>query len=367
MDKALLFDNKLDYYTDNRYDYYVLAKMIIHHFEGARKGFFDTLVFLNLWDCQYNHVIGELHRHNNPDDAINYLQELPLTDEQKHVLYGFILLRACRGNPGNINGINDTNAAMEAITKAKRITFKRIEKMFLAYPCDTPEKTYCTEENAEKAIRIHKDTPPEYFGDFIELISWFERRPGYRFVNLWTIERRFDSWLEDNEYYAAVGTDEYKRYLTVDRFKQFIAECPDVIAAKQEKQTDTTAMSQTETVKHPEPGIKKEEWTKQYDFDMGKVAKIYEFCIDTVISNSITKTDFINAIVNADFADIYRDAEQKKAKGKCKYIVFVLNYTIKEHASEWYLKAAHSINTEPTKCSGINVPDKWKKQADKLK
>jgi hypothetical protein len=235
MNETLLSHNDLDYYINNRYENYsTVVKMIIHHFENARKGFFDTLEFLNLWDCQHKYVFDRLHVHNNPEDVINYLQELPLTDEQKHVLYGFILSGACGCNPGLF------------MNRETRITFERIKGMFLEYPYDTPEKTYCTGDNFSKEREILRNIPPERFGDFEELYVWFKRRLKYKFaVGYLTIERRFDSWLIDNKCYAAAGTDEYKCYLTIDRFKQFIAEYPDIVAAEQ-KQSNTNVLQAKE-------------------------------------------------------------------------------------------------------------------------
>jgi hypothetical protein len=127
-----------------------------------------------------------------------------------------------------------------------------------------------------------------------------------------------------------------------------------------------TATPQPEATGHLEPNANEAGSSQQCNFDMAKVEQIYKFCRD-IISTEITQIDFVNAVANADFANIYRNATQNKAKGKCKYIIFILKHTIKEGSADWYLKAAHSIDTEPNKCSGINVPYQWKKQADSLK
>jgi hypothetical protein len=106
--------------------------------------------------------------------------------------------------------------------------------------------------------------------------------------------------------------------------------------------------------------------SQQYIFDIGKITTIYNFCIDTgVISNSISNVNFINAVNNADFKNVFANAEQQKAKSKCKYIIYVLSHTVS--AESWYQNTARSINTEPNKCSGINVPSDWKRQANALK
>jgi hypothetical protein len=237
MDKTLLFHNTLDYYINNQYrNYKIMVKMIIDHFESARKGFLDTLDFLNLWDCQYGFVISSLHRRNNPDDAINYLQTLPLTDEQKHVLYGFILLRACGGNPDVL------------LDKEHRITFKRIREIFLGYPYDTPEKAYCTADNFLKELEMYQNTPPEYFDSIDEIYSWLEKKLEYKFAcSSLTIENRFDLWLENNGCYASVNTDEYRQYLTIDNFRKFIKDNPDVIKQPQHKENSVSVTSHPQT------------------------------------------------------------------------------------------------------------------------
>jgi len=104
-----------------------------------------------------------------------------------------------------------------------------------------------------------------------------------------------------------------------------------------------------------------------YQFDTTKITTIYNFCVDTnVFSGVITEVDFINAVNNADFSAIY----EKSTKGKCKYIIYILSFSVKNtnaNTETWYQKAAHSIKTEPNKCSGINVPNDWKNQANSLK
>jgi hypothetical protein len=106
---------------------------------------------------------------------------------------------------------------------------------------------------------------------------------------------------------------------------------------------------------------------QQYTFDTVKITNIYNFCINTgvLINTVISNVDFINAVNTANFKTIYAHAEQQESKGKCKYIIFILSKFIA--GDGWYLKTAHSINTEPCKCSGINVPSGWKKKANTIK
>ena len=117
----------------------------------------------------------------------------------------------------------------------------------------------------------------------------------------------------------------------------------------------------------PESKIDKKNIKLKLDIkDIKKFTDVYDFCIETkVISEYISNLDFINATNNADFSQIYTNAEQENSKTKFKYIIYVLSFIIDN--PEWYLLAAQNINTEPNKCSGANVPTVWKKQADALK
>ncbi|MDR1583237.1 MAG: hypothetical protein LBS55_08280 [Prevotellaceae bacterium] len=106
---------------------------------------------------------------------------------------------------------------------------------------------------------------------------------------------------------------------------------------------------------------------KQYTFDPSEITTVYDFCIDTGVlkSDVISLGNFISAVDSANFKDIYEHAKQQKAQCKCKYTIFVLSKFVT--GEDWYLNTAHSIDTEPNRCSGINVPLGWKKNADKIK
>jgi len=216
MANTILTNKKLDYFTDkNNISNQTLVKMVIHHFETIRKGFFDTLEFLNILECQYQYVIKNFDNSNN---VISHLQELPLTDEQKHVLYGFLLLWVCRCYPDGLR------------CKKQRVSMKKIEKMFLEYPNDTPEKTYCTTDNYKKEDDKVQNTPPEYFEYIGTLYGWFKNKLNYEFASTeFRIEKMFNSWIENNGCYADENTPEYKQFLTIDNFKRFIKENPEIL------------------------------------------------------------------------------------------------------------------------------------------
>ena len=102
--------------------------------------------------------------------------------------------------------------------------------------------------------------------------------------------------------------------------------------------------------------------TQKYNVDISKIGEAYNFCIETEVMDKtvISNVDFINAVNNADFKNIYNSADTKNSVTKCRYLIFLMS---KFMDKEWYAKAAHSIDTEPNKCSGANVSTKWKKTA----
>jgi len=103
-----------------------------------------------------------------------------------------------------------------------------------------------------------------------------------------------------------------------------------------------------------------------YSFDENKILEVYKFCIETnVINNDISDSEFLECVSHADFRKIHLNAEEQNAKSKCKYIIYILSWLV--NGEKWYLNTAQSIGTEPNRCSGINVPYKWKQEAETLK
>jgi hypothetical protein len=198
-------DNTLDYYTDKKnVPNTILVKMTTKHISTVRRDMFDTLEFLNLLDAQNRFINTTFKQKENTHipDTISHLQSLPLSDEQKHVLYGFILLWGCGGYPDAL------------LDKDSRGVYKKIQTLFLDYPADTPEKLYCTKENFLKEKQIEENTPPECFDDVFPLIKWFREKLGYRFCGGdMGIEHRIERWIENKGCYADTSTDEYKSYL----------------------------------------------------------------------------------------------------------------------------------------------------------
>lgn len=100
-------------------------------------------------------------------------------------------------------------------------------------------------------------------------------------------------------------------------------------------------------------------------FDKNKLDKlndIYLFCIDEKIFTEVELHEFHECISKIDFSKLFM--EKVLLRSKFKYIIFRLNLIIND--SLWYKNAAKSIEVEPNKCSGANVPDEWKEMIDDL-
>ncbi len=103
----------------------------------------------------------------------------------------------------------------------------------------------------------------------------------------------------------------------------------------------------------------------RYEYDPITISRIFEHCQKTdVFDDQISLSDFTMAIDNTDFKEIVEKCAKRKKKSKCMSVINKLSKVI---SSEWYRKTAHSINTEPTRISGISVPCGWKKELDDIK
>lgn len=122
----------------NDWDFYLNAENIKdqdfvrqtkEYFErGARKGFIEPLEFINLWWEQFLYFDKNV---KTPYSMLQHFEALPLTDEQRHVLYGFIL-KFHGGYP--ILQINSIQHGIALVL---------IEEAFLSYAGNTPEKIFC--------------------------------------------------------------------------------------------------------------------------------------------------------------------------------------------------------------------------------
>lgn len=89
-------------------------------------------------------------------------------------------------------------------------------------------------------------------------------------------------------------------------------------------------------------------------YDIGAITRIFNYCKENTFT--VGFETFINAVVTADFSTIYN--ANNTVTSKCAYLISVVKKFVDD--KDWYRKAAHSINSEPTRCSGMKVPSEWK-------
>lgn len=93
---------------------------------------------------------------------------------------------------------------------------------------------------------------------------------------------------------------------------------------------------------------------KETTYDVLAITKIYDYCKGNTFSVSFKV--FVDAVTNADFSIVYK--ADGTITSKCAYLISVIKKFV--YSKDWYKNAAHSINTEPTRCSGMKVPPDWK-------
>jgi hypothetical protein len=175
------------------------------------------------------------------------------------------------------------------------------------------------------------------------------------------ISLNFTVWLQRE--YNNIIEGQY----TFDNFKQFLKDWNMRIALVERQFEEEKLKHKNDVAPELNPDTNENIGNpKQYTLDIEKITKVYNFCVNTEVIDGtiISNVDFINAVNNADFRVIYTHAEQQKTKGKCKYIIYVLSKFVND---KWYLNTARSIDIEPNRCSGINVPLDWRKKANAIR
>ena len=150
------------------------------------------------------------------------------------------------------------------------------------------------------------------------------------------------------------------KHLDKPHSKKEYSEIPDKDTIKNSPQNANSTISSS----HPEKSDDSDNINKGelYNFDINKIMEIYEFCIENKVFNaSITQSIFIEAVHKANFRDIYWT--EHTIKCRLKYIIYVTSTIAYDN---WYYNAVESINSAKTQCSGANIPDDFKKKAQKL-
>jgi hypothetical protein len=148
------------YNVENLPNQTLRAEAIEYFKTGAGKGFFEPLEFLN-WVWKYTRYVN--NNLSTADTVTTHLNNLQLTDKQRHILYCFIIKWA-GGYPIGSSG-------------QFKATYDKIAEEFFKYPENTPEKEFCTNKwYIDKCERFEADFTQET-GDYErQIIKILEKR-----------------------------------------------------------------------------------------------------------------------------------------------------------------------------------------------
>lgn len=131
---------KEEYSSDYPPDYFFSAEnipnqdlvfMTYDYFEsGLRAGYLSPLDFLNLLEFNFKFLQLNVAK---PFFVLEHLKSIPIEEELRHILFGF-LLKWFGGYP------------VENMDEQYNTTLRLIEREFLKYPGDTPEKKICQKD-----------------------------------------------------------------------------------------------------------------------------------------------------------------------------------------------------------------------------
>ena len=142
-------NNDLDFYFDTIRNNDLVFGTYEYFNEGVRKDLFSPLEFYNLLEKQ-NDFINE--NQNKPFAVVTVLRNLPLNDLEKHILFGF-LLKWRGGYP--VMGFDDSHQF--------NTVMRFIEKDFLAFEGETPEKEFCRKENVSYLRKLEVERMMNHF------------------------------------------------------------------------------------------------------------------------------------------------------------------------------------------------------------
>ncbi|MBC7934990.1 MAG: nucleotide-binding protein [Rhizobacter sp.] len=190
--------------------------------EGEGKGIFEPVDFFNLLEFQKDFILNNLDR---PFDTLNKLKSLPLTEKEKHILFGFII-KWFGGYP-----VNNLNEQVNVI-------LKMIEKEFLKFPENSFEKEFCRTDHkivkklSEVAAHLGAVmpntkiiTPEDRFGEVKYDISYsrYINKISINFTELplYIIEKGIIRFFEAKEFRS---DDDY--LISKDEFENFLSSIP---------------------------------------------------------------------------------------------------------------------------------------------
>ncbi len=101
-----------------------------------------------------------------------------------------------------------------------------------------------------------------------------------------------------------------------------------------------------------------------FEYDHAKILEVYKFCTKHIFAeDEVEFHQFTTSVAKANFREIFDKTGTKKSK--LLYIICVLADILDN--GDWYKRAAKSVGKTPSRCSGVNVNERWKIKADKLK
>lgn len=241
--RSISSNNDLAYYTNGNYIQNTeLVKDTVEYFDtGKGSRAFKPLEFLNLLEKQYDFVKENIHE---CEMVISHLNALPLSELERHILLG-LMIKWLGGYPFNEGTDFDKNWLF---------TKKAIEKEFLNYPHETPEKEFCKADSLGRqdmmklgiafttAINNNIDaseliasmgglnlqklpfaTFDQLFEDAYKNGTLGEARNRFEYLNLKSIINfEFNVWLTKKFGWQIGDGAEYKKYLKKDTLIDFL-------------------------------------------------------------------------------------------------------------------------------------------------
>ena len=151
--------NLSDFSTNQGLDFFLQSSLnskvesfvfdTIEYFEEHRKGTrFNELNFLQLLHKQIENIENNLSK---PYSNVQKILGLPLNEQEKHILFGFIL-KKYGGYPITVDPYQKISNVL-----------KLIEIEFLKFDEDTPEKKYCLRLDSESFTPPLNESKPESY------------------------------------------------------------------------------------------------------------------------------------------------------------------------------------------------------------
>lgn len=229
----------MEYYTSEKNigNQELVNETIGYFSTGPGQGAFKPIDFLNLLNKQYFFLVDNVKA---PETVIAQLEALPLSDEKKHILFGF-LLKWFGGYP------------IEYDNEDYDFLLKKVQSLFLAYPGETPEKDFCKADMKRSAflqklsiafttainnninlVDVLEDMGPmkeeKKFYSFDKFFEAYRRAneislpedPKALLIEITRYSYQFTVWLQANKGLEYGNEEQYGELLTFENFDCFL-------------------------------------------------------------------------------------------------------------------------------------------------